>query len=142
MSAVRETSPELHVLAVDDSFVDRRLIERLLKASSYRVTTVDSGKRALELLGVGKENTAVSKSPNVNMIITDYCMPGMTGYELLKVVKESSALKEIPVVIVSSENVPTRISRCLEEGAEDFLLKPLRAADVSKLRSRIDGSKR
>uniref|UniRef100_A0A1D1YWF5 Two-component response regulator ARR9 n=1 Tax=Anthurium amnicola TaxID=1678845 RepID=A0A1D1YWF5_9ARAE len=132
---------ELHVLAVDDSSIDRRLIERLLRASSYRVTTVDSGKRALELLGAGKENSSSSsKGPKVNMIITDYCMPEMTGYDLLKRVKESSALKEIPVVIVSSENVPNRISRCLEEGAEDFLLKPLRQSDVSRLRSHMAGS--
>lgn len=47
------------------------------------------------------------------MIITDYWMPEMTGYELLKKVKESSNLKQIPVVIMSSENVQTRISRYL-----------------------------
>ncbi|XP_068646937.1 two-component response regulator ORR3-like [Aristolochia californica] len=123
----------LHVLAVDDSSLDRKLIERLLKSSAYRVTTVDSGKRALELLGLGNENNY--EKPEVNMIITDYCMPEMTGYDLLKRVKESSSLREIPVVIVSSENIPTRISRCLEEGAEEFLLKPLRASDVSRLHS-------
>ncbi|KAL5675495.1 hypothetical protein ACJX0J_011626, partial [Zea mays] len=91
-------------------------------------TAVDSGKRALELLGT---------EPNVSMIITDYWMPEMTGYELLKKIKESSRLKEIPVVIMSSENVPTRINRCLEEGAEDFLLKPVRPSDVSRLCSRV-----
>jgi CheY-like chemotaxis protein len=42
-------------------------------------------------------------------------VPGMTRYELLKRVKESVALKDILVVIMSSENVPTRITRCLEE---------------------------
>jgi two-component response regulator (ARR-A family) len=48
----------------------------------------------------------------VNLIITDYCMPGMTGFELLKKVKqESSNLKEVPVVILSSENIPTRINK-------------------------------
>jgi CheY-like chemotaxis protein len=40
---------------------------------------------------------------------------GMTGYELLKHVKESATLKDILVVIMSSENVPTHITRCLEE---------------------------
>lgn len=45
------------------------------------------------------------------MIITDYCMPGMTGYELLKKIKQSSMLREVPVVIMSSENVPTRINK-------------------------------
>nr|BAA82873.1 ZmRR2 [Zea mays]BAA85113.1 response regulator 2 [Zea mays] len=121
---------EKHVLAVDDSSVDRAVIAKILRSSKYRVTTVDSATRALELLALGLV-------PDVNMIITDYWMPGMTGYELLKHVKESSALRAIPVVIMSSENVPTRISRCLEEGAEDFLLKPVRPADVSRLCSRI-----
>ncbi|XXG50475.1 hypothetical protein AAC387_Pa02g4478 [Persea americana] len=47
----------------------------------------------------------------VNMIITDYCTPEMTGFDLLKRVKESSTLREIPVVVMSSENIPTRINR-------------------------------
>ncbi|GJN26986.1 hypothetical protein PR202_gb14959 [Eleusine coracana subsp. coracana] len=120
--------PVPHVLAVDDSSVDRAVIAGILRSSKFRVTAVDSGKRALELLG---------SEPNVSMIITDYWMPEMTGYELLKKVKESARLKEIPVVIMSSENVPTRINRCLEEGAEDFLLKPVRPADVSRLCRRV-----
>ncbi|XP_008803842.1 two-component response regulator ORR5-like [Phoenix dactylifera] len=123
-----EAGRELHVLAVDDSSVDLAVIAMLLRSSKHRVTTVDSGKRALELLDL---------EPNVNMIITDYWMPEMTGYDLLKKIKESSALKEIPVVIMSSENVPNRINRCLEEGAEDFLLKPVRPSDVSRVCSRV-----
>ncbi|XP_073002471.1 two-component response regulator ORR5-like [Typha latifolia] len=117
-----------HVLAVDDSSVDRAVITSLLRSSKYRVTAVDSAKRALELLGL---------EPNVNMVFTDYSMPGMTGYELLKTIKESSNLRQIPVVIMSSENVPTRINRCLEEGAEDFLLKPVRPSDVARLCNRV-----
>ena len=46
-----ESTP-FHVLAVDDSFIDRKLIERLLKTSSYHVTAVDSGTKALEFLGL------------------------------------------------------------------------------------------
>ncbi|XP_078448488.1 two-component response regulator ORR3-like [Wolffia australiana] len=128
-----EASP-LHVLAVDDSSVGRMMIEKLLNGFPYRVTTVDSGKRALELLEMGKANDGSSSAASdVNLILTDYCMPEMTGYDLLKRVKESTALRDIPVVIMSSENVPTRISRCMEEGAEDFLLKPLRPEDVSRI---------
>ncbi|GJM87445.1 hypothetical protein PR202_ga03399 [Eleusine coracana subsp. coracana] len=123
--------PEPHVLAVDDSIVDRAVISRLLRSSKYRVTTVDSGKRALEVLSLDR---------NVQMIITDYCMPEMTGYDLLKRVKESAELPEIPVVIMSSENSPARIRQCLEEGAEDFLIKPVRASDVSRLCSRVRNS--
>ncbi|XP_028775060.1 two-component response regulator ARR9-like [Neltuma alba] len=68
----------------------------------------------------------------VNMIMTDYCMPGMSGYDLLKRLK-GSPWKDIPVVIMSSENVPSRISMCLEGGAEEFLLKPLQLSDLEKL---------
>ncbi|XWS57144.1 hypothetical protein CRYUN_Cryun09bG0147300 [Craigia yunnanensis] len=142
---------QFHVLAVDDSLIDRKLIERLLKTSSYQVTTVDSGSKALEFLGLYEVDTtspnASSISPNnhqeveVNLVITDYCMPGMTGYDLLKKIKESSSLKNIPVVIMSSENVPSRISRCLEEGAEEFILKPVRLSDLNKLRPHLLKSK-
>ncbi|EOA24680.1 hypothetical protein CARUB_v10017962mg [Capsella rubella] len=136
---------QFHVLAVDDSLFDRKLIERLLQKSSCQVTTVDSGSKALEFLGLrqgieSNDPNALSTAPvnhqevEVNLIITDYCMPGMTGFDLLKKVKESSALKNIPVVIMSSENVPARISRCLEEGALEFFVKPVRLADLNKLK--------
>ncbi|THG20053.1 hypothetical protein TEA_025482 [Camellia sinensis var. sinensis] len=133
-----EESP--HVLAVDDSLVDRKLIESLLKNSNCIVTTAENGQRALELLGLGDRQHIINKKKKkkkdskVNLIITDYCMPGMTGYELLKKLKESSDLKEIPVVIVSSENVPTRIKKCMKEGAQEFMLKPLQQSDIKKLR--------
>ncbi|CAN7020594.1 hypothetical protein F2Q70_00028698 [Brassica cretica] len=139
------TESQFHVLAVDDSLVDRKMIERLLQKSSCQVTTVDSGSKALEFLGLRESNesndpNAPSSSPvthqeiEINLIITDYCMPGMTGYDLLKRVKESAAFRSIPVVIMSSENVPARISRCLEEGAEEFFLKPVKLADLTKLK--------
>nr|CAD1843638.1 unnamed protein product [Ananas comosus var. bracteatus] len=89
-----------HVLAVDDSSVDRALI---------------------------------TGEPNVNMIITDYCMPEMTGYDLLKKVKESSELREIPVAIMSSEKVKAREDSCMKEGAVAFLKKPVQRNEVWSL---------
>lgn len=113
----------------------------------FAVTTVDSGSKALEFLGLRESNDPNSlethqvlfffivhlvlfkiynhllvflnvllvfgfkQEVEINLIITDYCMPGMTGYDLLKKVKESAAFRSIPVVIMSSENVPARISR-------------------------------
>ncbi|KAJ4961007.1 hypothetical protein NE237_020917 [Protea cynaroides] len=128
-------SQDLHVLAVDDSVVDRMVIERLLKISSCKVTVVDSGWSALQFLGLDGENSSTGFNDlKVNMIITDYCMPGMNGYELLKKIKESSSFREIPVVIMSSENVLARIDRCLEEGAEEFIMKPVKLSDVKRLK--------
>ncbi|CAH2047485.1 unnamed protein product [Thlaspi arvense] len=103
-------SDQVHVLAVDDSLVDRIVIERLLRITSCKVTAVDSGWRALEFLGLDDDKASVEFD-------------------------ESTSFREVPVVIMSSENVLTRIDRCLEEGAEDFLLKPVKLADVKRLRN-------
>ncbi|CAN6477677.1 unnamed protein product [Victoria cruziana] len=127
-----------HVLAVDDSLVDRKVIERLLKNFACRVTTVESGRRALQFLGIDGDQ---KPSLNVNMIITDYCMPGMDGFELLKKIKQSSTLREIPVVVMSSENVVARIDRCLEEGAEEFIVKPVKPSDLKRLKDYLVGKK-
>ncbi|XP_039032130.1 two-component response regulator ARR5-like [Hibiscus syriacus] len=126
---------DLHVLAVDDSLVDRKVIEKLLKISSCKVTTVESGTRALQFLGLNGEGGSLGLK--VNLIMTDYSMPGMNGYELLKKIKHSSAFREIPVVIMSSENILTRINRCLKEGAEEFLVKPVKLSDVKRLKDFI-----
>ncbi|KAL7126235.1 hypothetical protein ABFS83_14G172300 [Erythranthe nasuta] len=144
------TTMQFHVLAVDDSVIDRKLIERLLKTSSYQVTVVDSGVKALEYLGLVDDeiaNTNTDSNPistiknhhevEVNLIITDYCMPGINGYDLLRKIKESTTLKNIPVVIMSSENIPSRINNCLEQGAEEFFLKPVKQSDVNKLKPHL-----
>ncbi|XP_057956542.1 two-component response regulator ARR17 isoform X2 [Malania oleifera] len=113
MGLLDDEEEKPHVLAVDDSLVDRKLLEKLLTNSSCEVTTAESGHRALELLGLGDHAQHVSQN------------------------NESSTMREIPVVIVSSENVPTRIKKCLEEGAQEFMLKPLKQSDVKKLRCHI-----
>ncbi|PWZ46027.1 hypothetical protein Zm00014a_034014 [Zea mays] len=111
MAAVATETP-FHVLAVDDSLPDRKLIERLLKTSSFqgklshrmiipvsfasalsltKVTTVDSGSKALQFLGLHDQDSTV---------------PPVHTHQL-----ESSSLRDIPVVIMSSENIPSRINR-------------------------------
>ncbi|KZV47293.1 hypothetical protein F511_07716 [Dorcoceras hygrometricum] len=154
MSSVIANETRFHVLAVDDSIIDRKLIERLLKTSSYQVTTVDSGAKALEFLGLLEdENSGINMNTNsspppattgnihheveVNLIITDYCMPGITGYDLLRKIKESRLFRDIPVVMMSSENVPTRINSCLQQGAQEFFIKPVQQSDVNKLRPHL-----
>ncbi|GAB2227923.1 hypothetical protein Droror1_Dr00009752 [Drosera rotundifolia] len=115
MGMATAVEPQFHVLAVDDSLIDRKLIERLLKTSSYQVTTVDSGSKALEFLGFQDEDeescpnhpsvsptaqgeeekvsiSPMKKEAEVNLIITDYCMPKMTGYDLLKKIKVMCSL--------------------------------------------------
>ncbi|KMZ61463.1 Response regulator 2 [Zostera marina] len=119
------TEQKMHILVVDDNIIDRLIIERTLKVSSFEVTTVDSVMKALEFLNS-------TKTPRVDLIVTDYCMPEMNGYDFLKYVKKSEHLKEIPVVIISSDDEPNHNNRLIEEGAIDFLLKPLKRSEIYK----------
>ncbi|TVU06077.1 hypothetical protein EJB05_49269 [Eragrostis curvula] len=117
-----------HVLVVDDGRVDRMVVTKVLKKSKVRVTAVDGAEEALNFLNL--EN-------DVNLIFTDYHMPGMTGYDLLKKVKESPKLKHLPVVITSTEENPEIIEKCMEGGAKGFILKPINLDVVPRLLSFI-----
>ncbi|WCJ35020.1 Two-component response regulator ORR4 [Euphorbia peplus] len=128
------TTSLIHVLAVDDCFLDRKIVEKVLKSASFKVTSVDSGKKAMQVLGLGKDEND-SQVEKIDIILTDYCMPEMNGHDLLVAVKENSRTKSIPIVIISSEYDRLRINRCLADGAEDFLQKPLQIKDLQKLRS-------
>ncbi|XP_062195278.1 two-component response regulator ORR12-like [Phragmites australis] len=117
-----------HVLVVDDSLVDRCVVSMALKCYNIRVTAVEGPKQALKVLDAEHD---------VKMIVTDYCMPAMTGYDLLVEVKKSPKLRHLPVVIVSSDNIPERIKMCLDGGAMEYILKPIKAVDVPRILSYI-----
>ncbi|KAM0940753.1 putative response regulator and transcription factor RR-A-type family [Dioscorea sansibarensis] len=129
---------KVRVLVVDDSPVDRKVVDMLLKWTDalFEVISADNGMKAMQILGLNEANAVcpAGKGQKIDIILTDYCMPEMTGYDLLKKVKENDCPRSIPVVIMSSENDPQRIKRCLAVGAEDFFLKPLKAQDAQKLK--------
>ncbi|CAN1294891.1 Two-component response regulator ARR8 [Linum perenne] len=147
----------IHVLVVDDCFLDRRIVAKLLHKASFQVTTVDSGKKAMEVLGIHTDhphnhsttaadatqtldNNSTSKLHTVekiDLILTDFCMPEMNGHDLLVAVKGHSEKTSTPVVIMSSEYNQQRITSCLESGAEEFLQKPLKLKDLEKLRAYV-----
>ncbi|KAM0888302.1 hypothetical protein ACQ4PT_028433 [Festuca glaucescens] len=117
-----------HVLVVDDSIVDRLVVSKVLKCSNIRVTAVEGVKEALKFLD--SEN-------DVKMIVSNYCMPDLNGYDLLMEVKKSPRLAHLPVVISSSDNIPERIRKCLDGGAKDYILKPIKNVDVPRILSHI-----
>ncbi|XP_027331056.1 two-component response regulator ARR17-like isoform X7 [Abrus precatorius] len=115
----QQQQQHFHVLVVDDNVIDRKLLERLLRDSSCKAATfLDSGVKALKYLGLLDDDIHNASS---------------TSPESLQQNQQGSSWKDVPVVIMSSENIPSRISMCLEGGAEEFLLKPLQLSDLKKL---------
>ncbi|KAJ1278837.1 hypothetical protein BS78_04G109800, partial [Paspalum vaginatum] len=117
-----------HMLIVDDTFLDHLVASRVLKNFYFSVTIVVSPMQALEFLDAEHD---------VNLILTNYCMPDMTGYDLLMEVKESPRLNHILVVIMSSDDISERKKKCLDARAKDYIIKPLSVVDVPHILSYI-----
>lgn len=102
------------VLVVDDDADIRETIVVLLEAEGYRAIGASSAAEALERL---------KADGSVALVLVNLRMPGMSGTELMKVLKEDPGLAHIPVVVISGDNAAKDVA--LETGAQACLTKPI-----------------
>ncbi|HYO83554.1 MAG TPA: response regulator [Bryobacteraceae bacterium] len=105
------------MLIVDDSDAMRTFIKRVVNMSGLEpsaIYEVGNGKEALECLA----------SQPVDVILSDINMPVMDGEQFLKELASSGKLREIPVVIVSTDSTATQVGRALKLGARGYVKKP------------------
>jgi DNA-binding NtrC family response regulator len=108
-----EAGPPARVLVVDDDPGQRSLLETFLRAQGYRTQTADSGGAALELLA----------QESFGMMISDVRMPGMSGIETLRRVREKHP--ELPVLLVTAfADIRSAVS-AMRDGAVNYLAKPI-----------------
>lgn len=100
------------VLVVDDDPQNIILLEEILKRELCEVRSANSGEEALQIL---REWPAA-------LVILDQDMPGMTGLETLKIIKQQSL--DCDIMIVSAHSNPRMVSQALEQGADDYIRKP------------------
>jgi len=102
------------ILAVDDDSSIRELLEFLLR-NNYHVITKKDGMEAMMWLSEG----------NIpDLIITDIDMPRLNGYEFFKNVRRSGFYRDIPIMVISGLENSKFIITCLQQGADDYILKP------------------
>lgn len=111
------------VLVADDNADMRNYLEGVLN-SQYRLALAKDGAEALEL----------AKRVRPDLILTDAMMPRMSGYDLLKAVREDKALRSIPVIFVTARAGTDAHVESLEAGADDYLAKPF---DENELLARV-----
>ena len=109
------------VLVVEDSLVNRKLIERLLRQDGHEVSSVGDGLAALEALGGEGE-------PVFDVVLLDLVMPGLDGYATLERMKADDRLAHLPVIVISAVDELGSVVRCIELGALDYLPKPVEPA--------------
>jgi adenylate cyclase len=115
------------ILVVDDDPVGRRMLTRLLEQEGHRVDTAADGRQALERMHADPFDIA----------LLDVLMPELDGYEVLAHMKDDEVLRHVPVLMITALDDVRSAVRCIELGADDYLLKPF---DPVVLQARIKAS--
>jgi sigma-B regulation protein RsbU (phosphoserine phosphatase) len=118
-----------HVLVVDDSRAQRHMVSMQLRRWGYIVTECASGEAGLAVCAAGP----------VDIIISDWMMPGLTGLEFCRKFRDLGRESYGYFVLLTSKSESTEIADGLEAGADDFLTKPVAS---SELRARLRAGER
>jgi len=121
------TTQHGHILVVDDNRMNRIKLSASLEQQGHSVALAEHGKQALEMM----------RSQSFDVVLLDIMMPEMDGYQVLEQIKNDSALRDIPVIMISAVDEISSVVRCIEMGAEDYLPKSF---DPVLLRARLRAS--
>ncbi len=108
------------ILVVDDEDDLRNVMTVILKDVGYEVIPLESGEQALEYL----------KAAVPDLIVCDISMRNLSGYDVLKVVRENPSTSQIPFIFVSGVSDRAGIRRGMELGADDYILKPFASQEL------------
>jgi len=112
------------VLIVDDEESIRDLIKEVLIPEGHELELAESGVAALEIL---RRKTA-------DLVIVDRNMPGMTGIELVQLIRRNPKTKDAKILMCTASSVTKEVDEAFSAGADDYVLKPLSfAALLSKV---------
>jgi two-component system, NarL family, sensor histidine kinase EvgS len=115
--------PSSTILVVDDHPTNRALLEVQLAALDFECVTAQHGMEGLQALRDGV----------FAAVLVDYHMPGMNGHEFVLALRAEEAAagrSRTPVIACTGETRGDVQARCLADGMDDFLLKPIRLADI------------
>ena len=111
------------ILAVDDSPSMRQMVSFTLQSAGYDVVMANDGVEALKI---------AEESPDVNLVLTDVNMPNMDGIEFLRNVKADATLKDLPIVMITTEGSKTKVMEAVELGAAGYVRKPFTAEQIKE----------
>jgi len=117
---------DIRILVIDDEPDMLRYMQTLLEINGCEVLAARSGAQAIEIISSGAKP---------HLVFLDLVMPGMDGIEVLP--KLRAVDPSLHVIVVSCVNETAKIVQCMKLGAQDFLNKPFRAADLESVLARF-----
>jgi len=121
----------MRILIVDDFNTMLKIIDSLLRQLGFRnIDQASDGTKALEKL---REN-------KYDMILSDWNMEPMSGFELLKNVRADAALKHIPVILITAESKVENIIAAKQAGVNNYIVKPFNAVTLKEKLTAVLGN--
>jgi two-component system chemotaxis response regulator CheY len=120
------------ILMVDDSRTVKGVISKSLSLSGIAIAS-------LREAGNGKEGLALARERKPDLIFADLNMPVMGGLEMIAALKDDASLRDVPIVVISTEGSEERIGGLKERGIAAFLRKPFRPEAIKALVVQILG---
>ena len=112
------------VLVVDDDVRNIFALASLLEERGMRVVTAETGREAIGLL---------DQEPDVEAVLMDIMMPEMDGYETMRVIRQNSRHRLLPILALTAKAMKGDRERCLEAGASDYIAKPVNTEELLML---------
>jgi two-component system chemotaxis response regulator CheY len=113
---------QIKILVVDDFATMRKVIRNLLKQVGYEnIVEAEDGVIALKIL----------KSQRIDLVVSDWNMPNMTGLELLKSVRSDEDLKSTPFLMVTAEALQDNVIAAVKAGVSNYIVKPFTAETLN-----------
>jgi DNA-binding response OmpR family regulator len=100
------------VLVIDDDIAMTEMLKVTLEPRAFEVFTAHTGEEGIK----------AAKAQNPDVIILDLFMPGMDGWQVCKSIRRHS---QVPILVLSAINKPGTVAKALDEGADDYLIKPV-----------------
>lgn len=118
------TAP-LDVLIVDDSAAIRKILQRVLRQTDLNLGEIKEA-------GDGTEAVEILKDRTFGLILSDINMPQMDGLQLLARIKEMDHLKNVPVIMITTEGGQGKVMEAVQLGATGYVRKPFTADQIKE----------
>ena len=112
----------MKLLVVDDSSVMRKVIKVAADMLEMEMEEAEDGAEALEKLS--------QSYGEIDLVLLDWNMPGMNGYDALIEIKNNDKYKDIPVMMVTTEGQQSNIIAAVRAGADNYLVKPFTVEEL------------
>ncbi|MBW1794727.1 MAG: chemotaxis response regulator CheY [Deltaproteobacteria bacterium] len=118
----------MKILVVDDFATMRRIVKNVLKQIGFtKIVEADDGSTAL----------AVLQKDKIDLIVSDWNMPKVTGLELLKTVRSDESMKAIPFLMVTAEAQKDSVIQAVQAGVSNYVVKPFTAEALKEKMEKI-----